>query len=775
MHKSQPHLAGTPPPDFLLDNHPHSSKDMTSGSRPKSLFAGSVGERRLPNVRPERPSSYAPTDDFDRRPLTPPNREFRRLGVLPSPTIDASSSNFNDRLHLTSNNTSVESSVKDDLTPVPESAGAPRTGFITPHGTEHANTGLSPSRTSSVDGDAQLSSERLAEVRSSAPNSRYGDSRIPATDDLETPKQDDYPGQFAQAEATTSPSLTPQHEQYREEVPKLEPPRAPSPSHSPNPPLLPVSDHRISGVSQIPSEASINSAGPNPAIAPEGPASSIDGRGESRDILQNGNEPTVTHGQDVPSKYQDHGISDPVDATMSVEAAQVSPPQRETSTSAMSSSEQSSHLQTEPRVSAENSPTGRSISPLLLVSGSTGTEAAVAASSSDTSKRKNSDLSTINEMPRYSNAGDQAGAGLFSKGRHSRSLEVSPQRSYDRVSESSASINPPQNESSQMQEPPVNQYQTPAQAEARPFSFIQYSTQEPAPSQDRGFSEQAQKSDQQNPRATANYGNSSSERHQEQSASHRPAHGYTSMPSLTDEKPRHLVTENGQHNPPNQHHHSASWSSQDPNIREHPAYRQGEPPTTQDPPSHYYPAETRREENILPRQSGTEYQLTGVGPPPPEPVRQKSRQSSRGSGFFRRASGNGSTRPDVPTIPAGQRPPTTPSRKSTENGKKLSKRGSIFRPFTRDGSESDRSQESMVAHAPGSRTDLLRPSGPLQPSPLENRISEERRSNAKGLRGKLQRLSMSGAAETNTGKTERFPFLKVQFMFLSRGSCHLLT
>lgn len=55
-------------------------------------------------------------------------------------------------------------------------------------------------------------------------------------------------------------------------------------------------------------------------------------------------------------------------------------------------------------------------------------------------------------------------------------------------------------------------------------------------------------------------------------------------------------------------------------------------------PAHYYQPPIRREEALLPRQQGSEYQIAGVGPPVDEPASASSR-SRRNSGFFKELGG----------------------------------------------------------------------------------------------------------------------------------------
>jgi len=783
MQTPQPRVADTPPPYFVLENQTPSSKALRSGSRPKSLFDGSFRERPLSSVLPERPSSYAPSDNFDRRPSTPPNRGVRRLGVLPSPTADAASSSIIDRSEAASDDTSVEPSSKDDSAPASRSASAAHMELSNPAGLENVSTAQSSSRSSSaaqvnpvVVGDLPVFLERASESQVPTQNSGNEIKETKTTDDLETPRQADFSSSFEQPDSITSSSPVHQHEQEQEQVSTPEPNEVPPQSRLQNQSPIPTAIHETPGIPQIFSENSFTAAKPNPGMSAKGPSPSFGNSTRAGNRSQTDVQPPPSHGQDRLPQDRDAEMSVPGDAVLVGDAALESRTQSETSTTTVPALEHPSHLRAEPVLFGNNGSTERSVSPLPLVSGPTGLGAAVDSYSGNVtdSETNDSELSTTYEMPRSSSNVTQPDAGLLSNGRHSRSPEVSPERPYENVVDKSAMMDQQQSRSSQMQEgPPVIQSQTPAQSQPRPFSFMQYSAdQSRVPSQDYIPPEELKELGNRNPQTSADHGRSSSDRHPEQSISRNTTNRYDNLSSRQDETQWHVPTGHEQYASPNQHHHSLSRSSHDPNILEHPAYQQSHPPIVQDLPSHYYPAETRRQEGFLPRQQGTEYQLSGVGPPRPEQAKNKSRRSSRGSSFLRRISGGNSSRPDLPIVAStGQCTTADLPVDSTETHKKTSKRASIFRAFNQDGgSDSDRSKESMVAHAPGSRTDLLQQSGPVTPKASEVTTSDERNSKTKGnkkMRDKLQRFSISGVAEADTGKKKRVSFLRVGSNFLS--------
>ena len=305
----------------------------------------------------------------------------------------------------------------------------------------------------------------------------------------------------------------------------------------------------------------------------------------------------------------------------------------------------------------------------------------------------------------------------------------------------------------------------PQQQAKRPFSFVEYSSKEPA------FSSRQLK-----PREPSII-SLPDEVHQNRPPSPiSPARSlmnnnpdeYSDVPPIQHDSDHDVIPMDGRSTPPDRHR-SFSRPFKSPDIAQHPAFRQDhEPQSLTEPtdlPTHYYPAQIRREEVLLPRQQGTEYQLEGVGPPPVEPERSKSRsrRSSRGSAFFKNL-GN-SSKADIPPVPPGverqSNTPSAPSSTSTPvSADKKSKRTSLFRSLTgHNGSGSDRSRESIAVQAPGSRTDLLQQSRPKTPTADDEDFPT--RGKSKKVRSKLQRNPTTGATEQESGKKKRFSALGV--------------
>lgn len=208
---------------------------------------------------------------------------------------------------------------------------------------------------------------------------------------------------------------------------------------------------------------------------------------------------------------------------------------------------------------------------------------------------------------------------------------------------------------------------------------------------------------------------------------------------------------------------------------------------SRDLPAHYYQQPIPREAAFLPRQQTNEYQLPGVGPPTEEPSPGKGR---RNSGFFREISGRmsrGSSRERGGSISRddGYSNPVRPfdsrgneyaeSSVTSEEGKEQKKKrsgffgkGNLSRAST-GGLGPPQSRESMVAHNPGSRVDLL---ASEQSSP----IHDKKRSffgttltEPKSKFNKPERASTSSAVE-EPGKKKRFSGLTGFFGKPAAGS-----
>ena len=322
-----------------------------------------------------------------------------------------------------------------------------------------------------------------------------------------------------------------------------------------------------------------------------------------------------------------------------------------------------------------------------------------------------------------------------------------------------------QNTSVPARQGPTTVASEPSQQARRPFSFIEYSSKEPAHSS-RDFKPREPSIDSR-----------PEEVHQDRppspispplSLTKNNLDEYHEVPSNQYESDRDIVSVEDRSTPPNRHR-SFSRPFKSPDIAQHPAFRQDHEPQSlteaSDLPTQFYPAQIGREEALLPRQQGTEYQLEGIGPPPVEPARSKSRsrRSSRNSGFFKNL-GN-SSKTEIPPVPTGVErqsailpaPVSTSAAPATD---KKSKRASLFRSLTgHNGSGSDRSRESITVQAPGSGTDLQLQSLPKSPSADEEDFPT--RGKSKKLRNKLQRNSNAGATEQESGKKKRFSALGV--------------
>ena len=209
---------------------------------------------------------------------------------------------------------------------------------------------------------------------------------------------------------------------------------------------------------------------------------------------------------------------------------------------------------------------------------------------------------------------------------------------------------------------------------------------------------------------------------------------------------------------------SFSRPFQDPNVRQHPAFRQNEAvDETADLPTQYYPPHVRRDEAMI--SQGTEYQLEGVGPPPVETNdKSRSRRSSRSSAFFK----NFILPPEqeVPPIPHNNKHQATESSSTSPiNPAKKKKRASLFRSLTgQTGSDKSRSRDNSVAPSVISLMNTQPQAGSRSPAREQHRsfTSLSTKQNANGSRNKLQRASVSGVLEQEKGKKRRFSGLGVR-------------
>lgn len=218
---------------------------------------------------------------------------------------------------------------------------------------------------------------------------------------------------------------------------------------------------------------------------------------------------------------------------------------------------------------------------------------------------------------------------------------------------------------------------------------------------------------------------------------------------------------------------SFSRPFQDPNLSDHPAFRQENfqnPTGSTDPPSQYYPALLNRDEAMLPRQQNTEYSIAGVGPPADETnVKSRSRRGSRSSAFFKRLSRPPSD--EIPAIPAySDRQDVEPPVKTPVNEEKKKRRASLFRTLTgRSGSDSTRrSKEKEVPLPSGSRTDIDPQSDNNSSSPRERPGILVSKEVSVKTRTKLHRSSTSGTASQESGNKKRFSGIGVSKQSICR-------
>ena len=195
-------------------------------------------------------------------------------------------------------------------------------------------------------------------------------------------------------------------------------------------------------------------------------------------------------------------------------------------------------------------------------------------------------------------------------------------------------------------------------------------------------------------------------------------------------------------------------------------------------PAHMYQAPIPREAAFLPRQQTNEYQLPGVGPPTEDLRPDRSRRNS--AAFLKdlvrgasRERGNSLSR-DGGMSPSGRAVDSRgyeypeSSVASDEAQEQQKRRSSFFSNLNRastTGLGPPQSRESVVAHFPGSRTDLL---GTPQQSPVGHHdrkrsfFGSASPSSPKLKSNKLSRSSTSGMSD-EPGKKKRFSGLSSMF------------
>lgn len=230
-----------------------------------------------------------------------------------------------------------------------------------------------------------------------------------------------------------------------------------------------------------------------------------------------------------------------------------------------------------------------------------------------------------------------------------------------------------------------------------------------------------------------------------------PSHHDTSQDSVLSDDQRGIV-----HRP-----RSFSRPFPDPNLQEHPAFRQ-EIPSTQGTEfsSDHYPAQVPHEGRLA-QQYTAGFQAQGVEPPvvPPSENKTRSRRGSRSSTFFKNfASPARAERPPSANDPEGLF--TESPMKNPVPGEVKNKRGSVFRSInSRRESTREKSGTSIDLPTQLPPPNLSRQFGSVkQQNPV---VDSATRSGSSKARNKLQRASTSAAVEQEPGKKKRFSALGV--------------
>lgn len=224
--------------------------------------------------------------------------------------------------------------------------------------------------------------------------------------------------------------------------------------------------------------------------------------------------------------------------------------------------------------------------------------------------------------------------------------------------------------------------------------------------------------------------------------------------------------------PPSRDRRPYSRPFQDPNLHQHPAFRQENLGIGSiDWPEEYYPAGTSRGD-LLPREEKTEYQLDGIGPPPAVEERSRNRRSFGPSTLLKRLSGTPAAEEEQNRVQPTPAPAPTPTPTKTE---KKAKRGSFFKVLTSEKAENDKkepatnSPQRSQVDTPSSR----QPSANRADLATNRQFSSSNRAespaapginvSASSSRSKLQRANTSGTppAPQETGKKKRFSGLAV--------------
>ena len=195
-----------------------------------------------------------------------------------------------------------------------------------------------------------------------------------------------------------------------------------------------------------------------------------------------------------------------------------------------------------------------------------------------------------------------------------------------------------------------------------------------------------------------------------------------------------------------------------------------------DLPAQYYQPPIPREAAFLPRQQTNEYQIPGVGPPANEPRPNPRRNSGifkelgnkvRSASRERRSSvsRDGAVRASPVYGQGSEYAPSSIASEDTQDQKRRNGFFGINRAST-SGMGPPQDRESMVAHNPGSRVDLLLST---QTSPIASPHDKKRSffggmpSTEKPKSNKLTRASTSGPGDDGPGKKKRFSGLSSMF------------
>lgn len=228
------------------------------------------------------------------------------------------------------------------------------------------------------------------------------------------------------------------------------------------------------------------------------------------------------------------------------------------------------------------------------------------------------------------------------------------------------------------------------------------------------------------------------------------------------------------------------WSLQSKTFEQPPSsaqrypelFRTGQPvvePHDQNPgdlPAHYYQAPITREAAFLPRQQTNEYQIPGVGPPSDDPRGLPRRNSN----FFKDVGGKisrATSRERRKSV--SQEDDFTPARLrgnskvdddadssiiSAEGKERTKRRSGFFGGFGQSStglSNAPHSRESVIAHAPSSRTDLVQPPPKVMPQEKKRSFFGGSASNPPVSKpNKVSRASISDVPEDPSGKKKRF-------------------